>query len=84
MSVGTKSVTKDKLIRVEFWGGFHNQLNTITLRISKDSYYDHLNGDRSLFDAMSDAQYKKLDRHLCGIKGCQCPSASGKVESREI
>ena len=38
-------------------GGFHNAA-PLTLRLTGES--------------ISQGQYKRLDRHMCGIKGCIC------------
>ena len=53
-------------------GGFHNSPK-IRVRIKKGFTMDALHTGE-LYDALSDGQVKKLERHFCGIKGCECGS----------
>lgn len=61
-----------KTTKLEFSGGFHNS-TPIRIRLPRARALDIINGEYDcLQEAISEYQYKKLDRHFCGIEGCTC------------
>jgi hypothetical protein len=70
------SVTQ-KTTKIEIWGGFHNALNSVTVRVSKarfDACCEPYGAGFlvSWYDLLSDYQYAKVERNLCGMSDCQC------------
>ena len=53
---------------VEIWGGFHNQMTPIRVRVPKD----WTKREQSIEDVVSEYTYKRINRHLCGCKDCMC------------
>jgi len=53
---------------VEIWGGFHNQMKTIRVRVPKD----WTKREQNLAEVVSESTYYRIQRHLCGISGCTC------------
>ena len=51
---------------VQFSGGFH-RVDAITLRLGSD-------GSNLM---LSDGQYRRLARHMCGVRECACGGARG-------
>ena len=59
--------------KIRLSGGFHNS-EEVSILLSDAKYKDLKEGVSSLQEVLSPSQYKKLDRHFCGIKGCTCGS----------
>lgn len=53
---------------VEIWGGFHNQMNPIRIRVP----FEWSKREQNIEEVVSEATYKRIRRHLCGISGCTC------------
>jgi hypothetical protein len=53
---------------VEIWGGFHNQMTPIRVRVPKD----WTKREQGIHEVVSEATYKRINRHLCGYKDCMC------------
>jgi len=53
---------------VEIWGGFHNQTTPIRVRVPKD----WTKREQDIYEVVSEATYKRINRHLCGCKDCKC------------
>ncbi len=63
------------MLRITFYGGFHNR-EEMEIRVKdKKSIERIVKGESHPLDEISDNQRKKLDRHFCGIKGCTCGGA---------
>lgn len=59
---------------VTFYGGFHNS-GAIRVRVNDKQYEALKEGFEPLYDILSNHQFKRLNRHFCGIKGCMCGGA---------
>ena len=57
--------------KIEFYGGFHNS-SPMRVLVEDNKWSDYKNGNSSLYEILSDSQYKRLQNHFCGIKGCTC------------
>lgn len=74
----TMTENKAKKIKISMWGGFHN-VGPINIMVDS-RFVDALEnvefeGDYLYLDSLlSPGQQKKLDRHFCGVEGCQCGS----------
>ena len=53
---------------VEIWGGFHNQMTPIRVRVPAD----YSRREQNIAEVVSESTYKRINRHLCGFKGCMC------------
>ncbi len=60
-----------KTTKITLSGGFHIS-NNINVIISSSDYNELKNGNMGLIDALSDSQLNRLNRHFCGVRGCQC------------
>lgn len=69
--------TTKKTAIIEVSGGFHNA-HGITFRVDREAAQDVISGDRLLYDALSESQLKRADKHICGISDCQCGGCHGK------
>lgn len=57
---------KVKTRKVEFLNRFHNTVCTLRVQVNAVS--------------LSNYQFKRVNRELCGIDGCQCPSPESLTE----
>lgn len=57
-----------KTKKIEIWGGFHNQMTPIVVRVPADADLR----EQGLLNILSEDQTKRVQRHMCGIKGCLC------------
>jgi hypothetical protein len=63
-----------KTTLVSIWGGFHNA-NEIKLRVPAARVPAERAETASWIEEpgiLTDSQLKRLHRHMCGIRGCQC------------
>jgi hypothetical protein len=60
----------DKLVYVDIFGGFH-KAPPIRIRLPRRETggYRYIHW---VIDAMSEGQRRKVWRHMCGIRGCEC------------
>ena len=66
--------------KVSLSGGFHNS-SEISILLSDAKYNELKSGISSLQEVLTPYQFRKLDRHFCGIKGCTCGSFTrAKIE----
>ena len=59
--------------KIRLSGGFHNS-EEVSILLSDEKYKYLKEGVSSLQDVLTPYQFRKLDRHFCGIKGCTCGS----------
>jgi hypothetical protein len=59
--------------KITLSGGFHNS-EEVSVLLSDKKYAELKEGISNIQEVLSPSQYKKLDRHFCGIKGCTCGS----------
>ena len=60
---------KTKKITIEIWGGFHNQMTPIRVRVPEWAPDEGIN---YCLDCLSDSTRKRVMRHMCGHKDCLC------------
>jgi hypothetical protein len=60
-----------KTTLITAYGGFHNSPE-ITIKIPAISEVDKVFAPEIALEKLSEFQRKKLNRHFCGIKGCEC------------
>ena len=53
---------------IEIYGGFHNQVVPIRVRVP----IDYHRATHSLLEVLSVETYQRVNRHICGLKGCMC------------
>jgi len=67
-----------KQITVEIWGGFHNQMVPIRIKIT-DWWLDE--GIGYVMQALSESTRKRVEKHMCGYTDCMCGYSHGwKIE----
>ena len=64
---------------ITLYGGFHNA-SSVRVRISDKDYEDIKNGNMPIWEAISEAQEKRLNKHFCGMKDCSC----GGIRNKEV
>ena len=57
--------------KITFFGGFHNA-TAININATDNQVNDLKEGFYSLSEILTDSQYKRLNRHFCGVRGCLC------------
>lgn len=64
---------KNQKIKIEIWGGYHNQMDPIRIMVDPAEYSEGLNylmsGDAK---SISKSTIKKVKRHMCGMSDCLC------------
>jgi hypothetical protein len=61
-------------ITVEIWGGFHNQMNPIRIKIT-DWWLNE--GIGYVMQSLSESTRKRVEQHMCGHKECTCGYSHG-------
>lgn len=64
---------------ITLYGGFHN-VSSVRVRISDEDYESVKNGDMPVWEALSEAQEKRLDKHFCGMNDCCC----GGIRNKDV
>lgn len=64
---------------ITLYGGFHN-VSSVRVRISDEDYESVKNGDKPVWEALSESQEKRLDKHFCGMKDCCC----GGIRNKDV
>ena len=61
-----------KTVLVDFWGGFHDQMRPITVRLNRDTCDGTYGG--TPIDALHalPRTEARVMRHLCGLQECTC------------
>lgn len=59
--------------KITLSGGFHNS-EEVSILLSDAKYKDLKEGVSNIQEVLTPYQFKKLDHHFCGIKGCTCGS----------
>lgn len=57
---------RNQMVKVEIFGGFHNQMTPIRVMVPKDWK------ERNIQDCVSERTMKKIQNHICGLSGCKC------------
>lgn len=60
-----------KNVKITLFGGFHNS-NDINVIIDSSDFEDLKNYNVGLIDVLSSSQLRRLNRHFCGVHGCEC------------
>ncbi len=60
-----------KKIKLSLSGGFHNA-SPINVEISASDYETLRDHVATVADVLSDAQLRRVQRHFCGVQGCDC------------
>lgn len=60
-----------KKVKISLWGGFHN-VGEIRVMISEKDYECIKEGSANFEDVLSLNQYKRVQRHFCGMSDCLC------------
>jgi len=63
-----------KKVTIEIWGGFHNQLDPIRVKVPQFAADKGIN---CCLEHLSDRTRAKVRRHMCGIKDCMCGAHHG-------
>lgn len=66
-----------KKILIDVWGGFHDTRSVVTLRIDSDYINPDGHYGPDWVSALSKAQLKRANRHLCGLSDCKCGGVNG-------
>lgn len=57
---------RKQMVKVEIFGGFHNQLTPIRVMVPTDWK------ERDIQDCVSEKTMKKIQNHICGLRSCCC------------
>lgn len=60
-----------KKIVLTLYGGFHNA-TPMNVEISASDYERLRDHEATLADVLSEPQFKRVQRHFCGVEGCVC------------
>ena len=60
-----------KTYKVTFFGGFHNS-SSININATAQQLDELNEGFYSLSEILTPNQYKRLNNHFCGVRGCLC------------
>ena len=61
-----------KYTKIEIWGGFHNQMTPVVVRVPSEAIENGMHIGDILHTVLSDGQRKKVNKHMCSSHGCWC------------
>ena len=66
-----------KRAKISIFGGRHNKTDPINILIDADLLSTNPSCQRIVELFISKSQWKRVIRHMCGIKGCDCGPSHG-------
>jgi len=64
-----------KSVNIEIWGGFHNTMRVLRLRLKKD--------EKNGGVIISKYQRARIAKHICGFSDCSCGLRDIKIDGVE-